>query len=128
MCKSGVDVPAVLEWIGISATYVDKLRYSDAGYYAMAYACYKIVSPVRYMVTVGSSTLTIKYLRNHGYMSTEELKDEWADRRDHLKDGFINKRNQFKEDFHEKREHVKNEWERAWRPTWEEIAKTPRKK
>ena len=47
MCKSGVDVAALLQTFGVSETYVEKLSNSDMGFYAMAYACYKIATPAR---------------------------------------------------------------------------------
>ena len=47
MCKSGVDVAALLQWVGVSETYVEKLSNSEMGYAALAYACYKIATPIR---------------------------------------------------------------------------------
>lgn len=51
MCKSGVDVSSILSTLGASETYVAKLKDSDLGYYAMAYACYKVATPIRYKIT-----------------------------------------------------------------------------
>lgn len=47
MCKSGVDVGAILQACGVSESYVEKLSNSDTGYYALAYACYKVATPAR---------------------------------------------------------------------------------
>ena len=47
MCKSGVDVAALLQTFGVSDAYVEKLSNSEMGYAALAYACYKIATPVR---------------------------------------------------------------------------------
>ena len=47
MCKSGVDVAALLQWFGVSETYVEKLSNSEMGYAALAYACYKVATPIR---------------------------------------------------------------------------------
>ena len=47
MCKSGVDVAAILQYCGTSEAYVEKLSQSSMGYMALAYACYKIATPVR---------------------------------------------------------------------------------
>lgn len=47
MCKSGIDVGAVLQFFGASEKYVEKLSNSSMGYFALAYACYKIATPVR---------------------------------------------------------------------------------
>lgn len=48
MCKSGVDVGAILQTFGASEAYVEKLSNSDWGYWALAYGCYKIATPARY--------------------------------------------------------------------------------
>ena len=49
LCKSGIDVGAILQTFGASETYVEKLSNSEMGYFALAYACYKIATPVRYI-------------------------------------------------------------------------------
>lgn len=51
---SGVDVIALLESMGISEKVINPLRDSSAGYIAIAYALYKIATPVRYTVTLGT--------------------------------------------------------------------------
>ena len=48
---------------GVSEAYLDKIANSEWSYVALATACYKLASPARYTVTVGGSTLTIKYLK-----------------------------------------------------------------
>lgn len=50
---SGVDVPAVLQYLHLSETIIDKVRGSDMGHYAIAYLCYKVATPIRYAVTLG---------------------------------------------------------------------------
>jgi hypothetical protein len=47
MCKSGLDMAAVLQTLGASEEYLEKIRSSDLGYYALAYACYKVATPAR---------------------------------------------------------------------------------
>ena len=51
--NSGVDIVPMLEIIGIPDSFLDHLRDSNAGYYALAYAMYKIATPARYTVTIG---------------------------------------------------------------------------
>lgn len=51
--SSGVDVPELLRHINISETIVAKMENSPTGHLAIAYLCYKIATPVRYMVTIG---------------------------------------------------------------------------
>lgn len=52
---SGVDIASLLEAIGAGEKLVDKLRNSNStmGYLAIAYALYKIATPIRYTVTLG---------------------------------------------------------------------------
>jgi hypothetical protein len=47
MCKTGVDVVAILKVCGLSEQYLEKLQNSDVQYYALAYACYKVATPAR---------------------------------------------------------------------------------
>ena len=63
MLKSGVDIVGALEYVGTSEKILSYLRNSDAGYYALSYACYKIATPVRYTVTVAGTTVAITKLQ-----------------------------------------------------------------
>ena len=47
MCKAGIDVPGILAYLGTSEAYLEKVGNSSMGYYALAYACYKIATPAR---------------------------------------------------------------------------------
>ena len=47
MCKTGIDMVAVLEAVGTSEKLLNPLRNSDAGYFALAYLCFKVASPFR---------------------------------------------------------------------------------
>ncbi len=47
MIKSGVDIPALLEKMGTSTVYIEKVRSSEWANLALAYACYKIATPAR---------------------------------------------------------------------------------
>lgn len=38
------------------------------GHLALAFMCYKLITPVRYVVTLGGSTVAIKYLSQWGYI------------------------------------------------------------
>ena len=57
MLKSGVDIVGALEYMGTSEKILSYMRNSEAGYYALSYACYKIATPLRYTVTVGGTTV-----------------------------------------------------------------------
>eukprot|EP00094_Tigriopus_californicus_P008508 TCALIF_08200-PA protein Name:"Similar to FAM210A Protein FAM210A (Gallus gallus)" AED:0.06 eAED:0.06 QI:0/0/0/0.66/1/1/3/0/205 len=112
MCKSGVDVSSILSTLGASETYVAKLKDSDLGYYAMAYACYKVATPVRYTVTLGGTTLTVRKLSEYGWLkTTSEVASDFRDRSDQVK----HKMDDFKGSIGDMREKVEDEWERSWK-------------
>ncbi|XP_046736146.1 protein FAM210A isoform X2 [Diprion similis] len=67
--KNSIDVIWILEKLNVSEKYINILRGSSAGFWAIVYALYKIFTPLRYMVTVGGTTLSIRYLRKMGYMN-----------------------------------------------------------
>lgn len=64
--SSGVDITSILETLHFSESVVNKLKDSSAGYFAIAYALYKIFTPVRYTVTLGGTTWAIRFLRARG--------------------------------------------------------------
>merc|ERR1712025_1192481 len=89
MLKSGVDIAGMLESIGTSERILDYLRNSEAGYYALSYACYKIATPIRYTVTVGGTTIAIAKLKDTGYLkSTSEMAEKMKDKREDIKDKY----------------------------------------
>lgn len=67
---------------------ISKLRDSSLGHAAVAYLCYKIATPIRYTVTLGGTTLSIKYLSKWGYIrpvpSKAQLKQMYEDQKDKL--------------------------------------------
>ncbi|XP_015117928.1 LOW QUALITY PROTEIN: uncharacterized protein C18orf19 homolog A [Diachasma alloeum] len=76
--KNGVDVVQLMEYLHLSEKYINIIKNSNAGHWAVVYALYKIVTPLRYTVTVGGTTLTIRYLDKLGIMkfrrSTENIR------------------------------------------------------
>lgn len=76
--KNGVNVEEVLKYLHLSETYLEKIRNSSAGHLALAYALYKVCTPIRYTVTLGGTTMTIRYLNKWGIMkfkTPEKMKD-----------------------------------------------------
>jgi hypothetical protein len=70
---SGVDVIALLESLSISEKVINPLRDSSAGYIALAYALYKIATPIRYTVTLGmlyQFPLLVGNTLSYGYQSS----------------------------------------------------------
>jgi len=124
MLKSGVDIVGMLEYIGTSQKILDYLSNSEAGYYALSYACYKIATPARYTVTVGGTTLAISKLKDTGYLkSTSEVAEKIKDKRDDMKEKYKyderkelveDKIDDFKEKAVEKKDKLIEEVEDAW--------------
>ncbi|XP_067637239.1 protein FAM210A [Eurosta solidaginis] len=76
MSKSGVDIPLLLEHMHLSENIVERFRNSSMGHYAIAYLCYKVATPLRYAVTLGGTTVSIKYLVQAGHIKPMPTKRE----------------------------------------------------
>ncbi|KAM4568208.1 uncharacterized protein C18orf19 homolog A [Fundulus diaphanus] len=88
----GVNVVPFLEMIGLPESLVSLLRDSSSGYALTAYAIYKIATPARYAVTLGGTSLSVQYLRKHGYMSTPPpVKEYFQDKMEETKERFTEK-------------------------------------
>lgn len=64
--KNGVDIIKIMELLNFSEKYLEMVRNSSAGNWAITYALYKIFTPLRYTVTVGLTTMTIRQLSKSG--------------------------------------------------------------
>ncbi|XP_025190497.1 protein FAM210A [Melanaphis sacchari] len=64
------DVPSLLEHLGIPDSMIDKVRNGNSwtSYLVIAYGLYKIFTPLRYMVTLGGTGITLRYLKRLGYV------------------------------------------------------------
>jgi hypothetical protein len=105
--SSGVDVVAVLKSAGVSDRFTDPIKDSSMGHLAVAYAMYKIATPLRYTITLGNlfflstlksltdasllggTTISIKYLQLWGYIkpmpSAEKLKEMYQETKQELR-------------------------------------------
>lgn len=103
---SGVDVIAILESMGVSEKLVNPVRDSSLGHIAIAYLLYKIATPARYTVTLGGTTVTIKYLVQLGYIkpipSKAQLVQMYKDKKDDLQERIAEK----KQDYEDRRQHL----------------------
>ncbi|KAK8729672.1 hypothetical protein OTU49_008263 [Cherax quadricarinatus] len=101
--KSGVDIVPILEKLGAGENILSHLQNSNAGYYAIAYAMYKIATPARYTITIGGTTLAINYLKKRGYIkpvpSSEKLKEMYEGK----KEEFIEKKEEMVGKYQEKK-------------------------
>ncbi|XP_036421806.1 uncharacterized protein C18orf19 homolog A [Colossoma macropomum] len=116
----GVNLVPFLEYIGFPDRLVKLLENSQSGYALTAYAMYKIATPARYTVTLGGTSLSVKYLRKHGYMSTpppvkeylqekmEETKERISEKMEETKGRISGKMEETKDRFSEKMEETKD--------------------
>ncbi|XP_057332981.1 uncharacterized protein C18orf19 homolog A isoform X1 [Microplitis mediator] len=74
--KNGVDVIPIMEYIMIPEKYINLIKNSGAGHWAVVYALYKLATPVRYTVTVGGTTMAIRYLDRMGYLKFKRPSSE----------------------------------------------------
>jgi len=93
--KSGVDIVQILSSIGVSEQTLRKLPAAggDAGYHALAFLCYKLISPVRHGLSLAISAGLVTRLESTrpGYLKTssnivkdaketgEDLKEKYQD-------------------------------------------------
>uniref|UniRef100_UPI00358FACFA protein FAM210A n=1 Tax=Myxine glutinosa TaxID=7769 RepID=UPI00358FACFA len=68
--SKGVSIVPILEEVRMPTSVVDYLRESQGGNVVSAYVMYKILTPARYVVTLGGTSLSVKALRHYGYMKT----------------------------------------------------------
>ncbi|XP_076240688.1 protein FAM210A-like isoform X2 [Calliopsis andreniformis] len=64
--KNGVDIVKLLEVMNFSEKYLEMIKNSSAGNWALTYALYKIFTPFRYTLTIGLTTMAIKQLAKSG--------------------------------------------------------------
>lgn len=130
----GVNVVPFLEMIGLPESLVGLLRDSSSGYALTAYAMYKIATPARYTATLGGTSLSIQYLRKHGYLSTpppvkeyfqdkmEETKEKLTEKMEETKERFSEKIEETKERFNEKMEETKDKFSEKLQETKDRVS------
>ncbi|XP_055524793.1 uncharacterized protein C18orf19 homolog A [Wyeomyia smithii] len=99
--KSGVDVIALLESMGVSEKLINPVRDSSLGHIAVAYLLYKIATPARYAVTLGGTTVSIKYLVQWGYIKPMPTKaalvQMYKDQKENLQERIAEKKQDFQD-------------------------------
>lgn len=105
----GINVVPFLEFIGMPESIVNILKNSQSGNVLTAYALYKIATPVRYTVTLGGTSISVKYLRKYGYLATPPLvKDYIQDKMEETKERLSEKMEETRDMISEKMEVTKD--------------------
>nr|XP_057909937.1 uncharacterized protein C18orf19 homolog B-like [Doryrhamphus excisus] len=119
----GVNVVPFLEMIGVPESLVGLLKESSSGYALTAYAMYKIATPARYTVTLGGTSLSVQYLRKHGYLSTPPpVKDYIQDKMEETKEKLSEKMEETKERLSEKMEETKGRFSEKMEETKDKLS------
>ncbi|KAE8598279.1 hypothetical protein XENTR_v10016784 [Xenopus tropicalis] len=119
----GVNVVPFLEFIGLPDVIVNILKNSQGGNALTAYAMYKIATPARYTVTLGGTSLSVKYLRKYGYLSTPPLvKDYFQDRMEETKELFTEKMEETRDIISGKMEETKDRISEKLQETKDRVA------
>lgn len=119
----GVNLVPFLEYIGLPDKVVAVLRDSQGGYALTAYAMYKLATPARYTVTLGGTSLSVQYLRKHGYLSTPPpVKEYLQDKMEETRDRISEKMEETKERISEKMEETKELLSERMEETKERLA------
>lgn len=119
----GVNVVPFLEMVGLPESIVGLLRDSSSGYVLTAYAMYKIATPARYTVTLGGTSISVQYLRKHGYLSTPPpVKEYIQDRMEETKERLSEKMEETKERFSEKMEETKERFSERMEETKDKLS------
>ncbi|GFS88329.1 protein FAM210A [Nephila pilipes] len=74
--KSGLDIIPILEYMSLPEVLIEPLRNSSLGHIAVASALYKLATPARYMVTLGGTTFSVKFLTKRGLIRPVPTKAE----------------------------------------------------
>ncbi|CAG4998137.1 unnamed protein product [Parnassius apollo] len=112
--RSGFDVISLLEYLNVSEKLMTPLRESSAGYFALAFALYKLVTPLRYAVTVGGTTYAIKKLTALGWIRP-------VPSRERIKEMFQERRENFQEKMHESKQHYQTQIKEKGNQVMEEM-------
>ncbi|KAJ2953799.1 hypothetical protein O0L34_g1427 [Tuta absoluta] len=110
--SSGVDMLAVVESFGISEKLTAPLKESGAGNFAVSLALYKLISPLRYAVTIGGTTFAIKQLEGLGWIKPVPSKERLKEMYQEKKDNFQDRKAQYQVQMKEKRSHLMDEMRR----------------
>lgn len=133
---SGIDIVPLLQSLGFGEKVIGTFTKAGVGNVAVAYLLYKIATPARYFVTIGSTKLLVKQLRSRGFMEQvpegsrfrdlasdmregvkdrvedrmHNVKDKMQDKYDTAKDNLKDKADEWREDI---KENIQDKYEHA---------------
>lgn len=114
--QAGLDIAALLESLGASEATLAKLPSSEAGYHALTFICYKVISPLRHGISLAISSVVVARLEktSPGYLRTSgQLAQEGKERSKEGVDYVKAKSEDAKERYEEHREDLRERYEDA---------------
>lgn len=66
--KSGIDVQAALQKLGVASSVSDSTVATNASTFVVAYACHKVFAPLRMLMTITCTPLIVRKLRKMGFL------------------------------------------------------------
>lgn len=91
---SGVDVIALLEKMELSEKIIQPFRSSSLGDFVIAFLLYKLISPIRYAVTLGGTGYIIRWMRRRGKLPpvtpSTQLRTLYKDSREEIRTKSVN--------------------------------------
>lgn len=90
----GVDVIALLEKMELSEKIIQPFRSSSLGDFVIAFLLYKLISPIRYAVTLGGTGYIIRWMRRRGKLPpvtpSTQLRTLYKDSREEIRTKSVN--------------------------------------
>jgi len=130
--QSGLDIVGLLEQVGAGEATLARLPSAEAGYHALAFICYKVISPLRHGLSLAISSVVVAkleksrpgYLKTSGqlnqgardmYDNRKDLMDKmyddawekYADKKDNFKEMYSERKDNFKEMYSDKKDDFK---------------------
>lgn len=114
--QSGLEIVGLLESLGASEATLAKLPSAEAGYHALAFICYKVISPLRHGISLAISSVVVTRLEKTrpGYLRTSgQLAQEGKERSKEGVDYVKARSEDAKERYEEHREDLRERYEDA---------------
>jgi len=135
--QSGFDIIALLESMGASEATLAKLPSAEAGYHALAFILYKVISPLRHAISLAISSVVVARLESTrpGYLRTssqlaqegkergkegvdyvkaksEDARERYEERRDDLRERYEDAKERYEDRREEMKDDIKERMER----------------
>jgi len=120
--KSGMDIVHLLESVGVSESTLNKLPIAggEAGYHALAFVCYKVISPIRHTISIGITAAVVSWLQKTrpGFLTSSSIAKDAREKGDDMREMYEEKKaegkekmDEFKLRARERREDMKDRYE-----------------